>query len=186
MLKSDKKFIQAYTLIEAMITIFIAAIIVAFGTPSYVESAANKRLVSSAGEISYSISAARQEAVARLEAVSVCPSDDGSTCKKVPWQNGWIVFVDVNENLVVDAGEEILFKNEALHSRIVVNTSEDFEEGFTIRQNGRLDIYNTQHIVICDDRGATDWSRSVVVTFLATNHIFSLKDAGLTSCTGAT
>jgi type IV fimbrial biogenesis protein FimT len=52
---------------------------------------------------------ARSEAVKRSVRVTVCKSADGATCAAGGgYEQGWIVFVDPNNNATVDAGEQLI------------------------------------------------------------------------------
>ena len=54
---------------------------------------------------------ARAEAIKEGQTVTVCVSSNGATCAGAAvstWQNGWIVFSDVNNDHTVDAGDAIL------------------------------------------------------------------------------
>ncbi len=82
-----------FTLLELMLTVGIAAILLAIGVPSF-------RYVTTANRASSEINAllgdmqfARGEAIREGQAVSICPSNDGATCLVTTiWNSGWIVF----------------------------------------------------------------------------------------------
>ena len=53
----------------------------------------------------------------------------------------------------------------------------------TYRPNGMTNLSSTQTVVLCDDRGFSDQSRSVVVTLLGKSSHLSARDAAQTTCT---
>lgn len=88
-----RKYQLAFTLIELMITVAIAAIVLAIAIPSFNTQILNSRSVALGEELASAINYARSEAVKRGARVSICASGDGVGCNGA-WTNGWIVFVD--------------------------------------------------------------------------------------------
>ena len=79
-------------------------------------------------------------AVKRSAQVSVCASgdtDDGdsATCGATSWANGWMVYVDANQNNTRDSGEEILKAQGALDPSQIINTGAGL--GLTITYDKR-------------------------------------------------
>jgi type IV fimbrial biogenesis protein FimT len=62
-----------------------------------------------------SLQLARSEAIKRGGRVAMCKSADGADCvRSGGWEQGWIVFHDLNNNARVDAGEAVLQREQAL------------------------------------------------------------------------
>ncbi len=91
---------RGFTLIELIITVAIAAIVMAIGVPSFQGMMRNNRAATQANEMISALNLARSEAVKRGRRVSLCPSSNGTGCSGTDWKSGWIVFVDTS---VVDA-----------------------------------------------------------------------------------
>jgi type IV fimbrial biogenesis protein FimT len=89
MLKRHKGF----TLIELMITVAIAAIVLAIAIPSFTSQIANNRSAALGEDFATAVNFVRSEAVKRRGRVSLCASADGATCAGA-WTDGFIVFVD--------------------------------------------------------------------------------------------
>lgn len=84
-----------FTVIELMITLFIASILVAIAVPSYELLITRNRLVSELNQFVASLHLARSEAIKRGLTVRACTSSDGATCVTTGnWDQGWIVRVD--------------------------------------------------------------------------------------------
>lgn len=83
---------SGFTLIELMITLVVAGILVTIGVPSYLTVSQNARASELASGLTSAVALARAEAIRRGEPVSVCPSDDASTCSG-SWTDGWIAIV---------------------------------------------------------------------------------------------
>ncbi len=90
---------RGFTLIELMITLLLAAIILALGVPGFQDIVRNNRAATQSNELISALSLARSEAVKRGARVSLCPSTDQATCTGgTNWANGWIVFRDIAAN----------------------------------------------------------------------------------------
>jgi type IV fimbrial biogenesis protein FimT len=85
---------EGFTLIEALVTISVAAILMAIAVPSFNNATLTSRLRASASELAASAHLARSEAIKRNAVVTMCMSADGSNCATSGgWQQGWIVRV---------------------------------------------------------------------------------------------
>lgn len=91
-----------FTLIELMVTITVAAILMTFAVPSFVEFQRNSELTSVTNTLTASLNAARSEAMKHGTNAMVVPTDSSA------WRNGWRVFVDKNLNQEFDAGVDAL------------------------------------------------------------------------------
>lgn len=94
---------RGFTIVELMVTLSIAALILAIGAPSFNEFRRNNRLTGTANDFLGAVQTARTEAIKRQLQVSVCPSanpnDASPTCTNGAF-TGWIAFVDPDGNCV--------------------------------------------------------------------------------------
>lgn len=98
---------HGFTLIELMITLGIAAILLTVAVPSFNTTIKNNRLVTHTNLLVSSIGLARSEAVKHGRTAIVCVSNDQATCTgETNWELGWMVWVDVDGDTFLDAGEE--------------------------------------------------------------------------------
>lgn len=106
---------QGVTLIELLVAMSILTILLAVGVPSFSQFTANSRLEGYANTLFSHMSLARSEAVKRNTRVVVCKSSDNSTCANSgDWSQGWIVFVDLDNDASVAIGEQIITTMSAL------------------------------------------------------------------------
>lgn len=99
MIKINK--IQGFTLLELMITLAIAAIITTIGLPSFTGLMRDSRMTTNVNDFLTALSYARSEAATRNVDVIV-QSKSGIN---LDWKQGWDIYIDVNSNNIVDAGE---------------------------------------------------------------------------------
>lgn len=90
-----------------MVTLAVAAIVVTVAVPSFRAIVQNNRAATQANELVTALNLARSEAVKRGVSVSMCPSSNQDTCSG-GWADGWIVFVDPNNDGVRQSTEVLL------------------------------------------------------------------------------
>lgn len=101
-----KKY-SGFSVIELMVVLAVAAIIVGIAIPGMVQFLAERSLVSDVSKFNVAVAFARSEAVTRGQPVTLCPSGNGATCDAtLQWQDGWIVFRDINGDGAVDLGTD--------------------------------------------------------------------------------
>lgn len=71
---------RGFSLIEMMVTIVVLAIVMAIAFPSFTALINSSRLSSAANELSASLQLARSEAVRNNASVTLCRSNDGTSC----------------------------------------------------------------------------------------------------------
>tara|TARA_R110000787_G_scaffold42536_18_gene104614 strand:+ start:427 stop:1005 length:579 start_codon:yes stop_codon:yes gene_type:complete len=129
--------IHAFTLIEMLVTIAIAAILLALAIPSFRESTLNNQRAARVNELVTELNYARTQAVSLRQTVSLCRVANPGTpvCGSGNgWEDGWVIFVDNNSDGAIDAGEDILRRHGALIS--AAEQAKPSSQKFTIRGNG--------------------------------------------------
>ena len=180
------------TLIELMITISIAAILLAAGTPSFMKMLAKNKLEAQASDFVSGLNTARSEAVLRNVRVTMCRSSDGASCSG-DWEDGWIVFDDAGANPgVVDAGENIILVNDGFDHALytlrgnnnVSNRISFGAQGYSLGFNGQLALcFDEDH----DGTGDFDDENGRVTIISSSGRIRTVDpsdgDVSLASCT---
>jgi type IV fimbrial biogenesis protein FimT len=157
---------HGFTLMELMISVSIAAILLALAVPSFRTVVLDSRRTALVNELLSSLQMARGESLKLSRRVTVCPSTQAPdsavaspTCASATaaWSTGWLVYVN-NDNTYAlpepDVGEAILHRG--------VNGA----EGITVKANVTDFSYRpfqaamaTGTITICDPRAASDPSQ---------------------------
>lgn len=120
---------QGFTLLELLVTIAIAAIVMAIGIPNYKSVISRNRLTSYNNEVITSLNFARSEAVKRGESVSMRKLDTDSatgTTDTVEWEDGWDVFTDADSDGKFETGDTLL------------RTFDPLPQGYTLRGNNNF------------------------------------------------
>jgi type IV fimbrial biogenesis protein FimT len=105
---------RGFTLIELMVTIAVAAILVAMAVPGFQSAVNGNRLATAANEMVASLQTARVEAIRRNRRVAVCTSANANagtnaTCSSAG-VDGWITFVDANTDGDFDKAGDTLVR----------------------------------------------------------------------------
>ena len=96
-----------FTLIELMVTVSIAAILLAVAAPSFVAFQRNSELTSATNSLLAGISAAKGEAMKRGLSAVIVPASDSD------WSKGWKIFVDRDANQAFSAATDTLIAEHA-------------------------------------------------------------------------
>lgn len=97
---------RGFTLVELMVAIAITAIILTLGVPSFRTMLQNNRSLALSNPFISALNFAKTEAIRRATFISFCAAANSSlnACGSASaWPNGWIVFIDVNNNGVIDS-----------------------------------------------------------------------------------
>ena len=141
--RSGRKRISGITLLEVLTVITIVSILMALGVPSYQYVTSSNRISGEVNALLGDLQYARAEAIKEGQTVSVCASTNLTTCSgTTTWQNGWIVFSDVNGSGAVDsANDQILRVQRAFPLGDTFNANKGMKfvtfnrEGFALNLN---------------------------------------------------
>lgn len=99
---------MAYTLVELSITILVLSILVTLALPYYHEMKANQERRTIFRQVVGSIQLAKQHAAIHHTNVVMCSSQDMQNCKEAMWEQGFILFLDSNQNRQLDLNETLI------------------------------------------------------------------------------
>jgi type IV fimbrial biogenesis protein FimT len=107
-----KGHVSGFTLTELVVTMSVAAILLAIAIPSFKYVTVSNRISTELNGLVGDLQYARSLAIKQGLQVTVCISTDGKSCGGAvvgsTWQSGWIVFLDSNGNQFVDVGESVM------------------------------------------------------------------------------
>jgi type IV fimbrial biogenesis protein FimT len=151
-----------FTLIELMVTLSVAAILMAIAIPNLRNFIRNNRLTSGVNDLLHSIQVARTEAIKRQQGnVVVCGTTDPGagtaalTCTYNTFR-GWFVFQDTNGNWQRDANEPVIETHTLIDASVTVKSDANGNivsfspSGFANPAGAQVP---TATVVMCDVRG---------------------------------
>jgi type IV fimbrial biogenesis protein FimT len=114
---------NGFTLIELIVTISVAAILLALAVPSFQSLMISNRITAQTNDLVSDLAFARSEAIKRGATVTVCYANTATSCGAgTDWTQGWMVFVDAGT--AGDAtGDTILRLHEALRGNNTLTSS---------------------------------------------------------------
>lgn len=102
---------NGFTLVEAMVTLAVAAILLAWAVPSMQSFISRNQMSTEVNNFMASLYFARSEAVKRLQNVKLCPANASYTeCTGTQWHSGWILFVDLDNDDKVTNGTDVVIQ----------------------------------------------------------------------------
>jgi prepilin-type N-terminal cleavage/methylation domain-containing protein len=140
--------VAGFTLIELMFVLALLGIVLSIGAPAMQTMVINNRISTAAGDLMSDFTFARATAISRSRRVGICASADQATCNGASWQNGWIIYIDLNANGAYDPGTEAppVRVHEALASGLTMTPSPN-ALFVTFRPSGPADAART--FVVC-------------------------------------
>lgn len=147
------------TLVELLIVVVLAAILMSIGVPSYKYVTNSNRMSTEINSLLGDLQYARSEAVREGQYVTVCVAQSTNPASPscaasgtATWQNGWIIFADVNNNGTIDASEPVLRIQNALTSSDTLVAS-PATSTITFEKEGFVHMGNATTRVTLNDSG---------------------------------
>ena len=151
---------NGFTLLDTLTTVTILVLVVTVGMPSMTSLIRGNRIVSDTNSFVASINTARAEAVKSVVQVTMCKSRDQTNCDDTAsWHDGWIVFVDIDEDESRDltvTPEALIGVHEALEGSNTLRSAA-FANWIAFRPNGLAigSASNAGTFSLCNEAGAS-------------------------------
>ena len=157
------KRVNGFTLIELVVTMAVAAILVAVAVPNMRTFIQNGRINTQTNDLIGDVSLARNEAIKRRLVTGICKSTNGTSCAGGgDWNGGRIIFVDLNRDSAWDANDLVLRFRGPLSSTATdtLNANPSLNDPILFGINGSpINVGADGFFVFCDDRGETKGKR---------------------------
>ena len=145
-----------FTLVELMVTIAVAAIVVALGVPSFMRTLARHTIASQAEELQDAVRIGRNEAMKRSGPVVLCRTEESnpSHCAGSggSWQT-WVLFTDVARSGAFAAGDSVLRQRQEASRRTTVTGD---VASIRFEATGIAHADTGSAVFVLGERGATD------------------------------
>jgi len=110
---------HGFTLVEVLSVAAMASVVLSVAVPSLRTLIDSVAVTSAANDLLGDLYLARSNAVNRRQRVAVCRSADGDSCAASGgWEQGWLVFVDTDNDGLRTVGEPLLHRQQALRSSV--------------------------------------------------------------------
>lgn len=155
--------LRGFSMIELIIVVLIASIILSIVAPKLGRISTRAHLNSVQRSLISTLFFARAEAIKRGSDVTVCPSNDSATCleRSAPWNDGWIIFLDIDGNGTFDSSDDQLIRATVIPR--VASVVWSGTRSITFQGEGNV-VENSQgNLRICDLNGDFSITRGVTV-----------------------
>lgn len=181
---------SGFTLIELMVTISVAAILLTVGIPSMLDLIKTNRRAAAANSLVAEIQRARGTAASRGLVTMLCHSTDSSSCSgqaDPDWANGWILFIDDNQdatndptdgNGIKDAGEDVVSTIAARNGVTMPSNRSEFRFNPGFQSSGTI----AGTVAVCVEKNNAS-ARWIVVSTLGRPRLKDAFGTGDPDCT---
>jgi type IV fimbrial biogenesis protein FimT len=178
---------RGVTLIELVAVMGIVAVLMAIGIPSYKYVTNANRISSEINGLLGDLQFARSEAIKEGRTVSVCVSSDAASCSSSStnnaWNNGWIVFSDVNgDGILQTANGDLLLR--AQRTFAGTDTFNANVAAITFNREGFASVTNGTLITLHASPATQGSTRCLSITLigLITSEKYGVVDAAGNTC----
>jgi type IV fimbrial biogenesis protein FimT len=145
---------HGFTALELIVTMTIIAVLLTAGVPAFKNYAWNLRMKTAMDLLQSDLKLARGNAISHNIRTVICPATDSNDCSgQSAWQDGWIVFTDLNGDRHRQEGEPLLKQSGAVELMTISSSSS--RNNLRFFPNGTAPASNAS-IAFCDGRGATE------------------------------
>lgn len=171
-------------MIELMAVLAIASALLVVAIPMFRTQVQNSRMSAAATDLLSTLMSAKAEAVGRNYPVQVCIRNEAADgcANNGQWEDGWLAYVDANDDGALDAGEDILQIHSPLSAGTTARATGTLANSVTYRPNGLTSLSGTESLVICDARGFGTNSRILTVSILGKVSILKVEESGVGTC----
>lgn len=143
---------RAFSLQETIVTLAVVGTVATLAIPSFQKLVSSQRMAGAINTLITALYLTRSEAIKRGQAAVLCPSSDGRGCTNggSNWEDGYLLYVDHNDNREVDANEPVIQVFAAVERMRLRNTSS--HDHVRYKANGMATLTNATFI-FCDIHG---------------------------------
>ncbi|NUO75409.1 MAG: hypothetical protein HOQ32_05280 [Lysobacter sp.] len=111
------------TLLEALLALFLAAILIALAVPAFARSLERARIAGVQMAMSESFMTSSRTAISGGTATVLCPSAGDSGCAdSTDWSTGWMIYADVDGDRSYSRADVVVHRSPALRGLRLLST----------------------------------------------------------------
>jgi type IV fimbrial biogenesis protein FimT len=157
---------RGFTLLEALVVLALLAVLLSLAAPSLQGLRHKHQMQSQAEQLQSSLMLARTEALRRQQRVTLCVRESaaggGPDCATAgTWAQGWVVFVDGNDNGRREAAEAVLQLQEALPGFLTLQGNATVDRYISYGPQGRSQsttgAFQAGTLTLCGEGQAHVW-----------------------------
>jgi len=173
-----------YTLLELLVAVTAALVLLLVAAPSISGVITSVKLTTASNNFLSHIYLARSEAIKRNGRVVLCKSADGATCAASGgWEQGWIVFHDTNNNGIIDNGELVIARQQALPPALRLTGNQNVAKYVSFEPNGSTRLvgggFQAGTLTLCRHSTASNEARQIILNAVGRPRVQKLQ---ITSC----
>lgn len=154
---------QGLSMLELIIVLMLIAIVMTYAVPSYQLMMQRQHMRISKDSLNTSLVLARNTSITRNQQVMLCPTNDGLSCEGEKFEQGWIVFFDLNKNAQREPSmEALIWVQNKLHKNLTVRASSAYKNGIAFTPNGRLARGFSGNVILCA-QGSTEYAIKIIM-----------------------
>jgi type IV fimbrial biogenesis protein FimT len=171
-----------FTLLELLVAVTAALVLLLVAAPSMSAAITSVKLTSTSNNFLSHIYLARSEAIKRNGRVVLCKSADGATCAASGgWEQGWIVFHDTNNNGVIDSGELVIARQQALPAAFRLTGNQNVAKYVSFEPTGVTRLvgggFQAGTLTLCRQSAASNEARQIILNAVGRPRVQKLQIA---------
>ena len=160
LLHHPRNAMRGFTLLDMLIAVIILALVLGIAIPGLTHAVARVRAVSARTALTAALFDAQRNATVLGRQVIVCAGDDGGCSGGTDWSDGWIVFIDDNQDRQRGPAERIVRREPKLPRGVGLHGALG-RSRVAYLPNGSNAGSNTT-FTLCDRRGPQDAERLIL------------------------
>ena len=158
-----------FTLSELLVVLSIVGLLQTLAVPAMRSVVDSIRLSMATQTFLSYLHQTRGEAIKRNARVVLCKSDTGSRCVRTGgWEQGWIIFHDVNNNAVVDTGETVVQREPPLGKALRLTGNIQIESYISFTPSGNTSTtsgaFQAGTLTVCRESADRTQARQIVIS----------------------
>jgi type IV fimbrial biogenesis protein FimT len=175
---------RGFTLLEMLVVMIITVVLVGIAVPSLAGAMNSIRLSSASNSFLSYLHLARSEAIKRNSRVALCKSADSLSCTATGgWDQGLIIFHDLNNNGWLDAGETVIQRSQAFPSTLRMAGNLNVSRYISFAGNGATKLvgggFQAGTLTVCRESDSAGQGRQIILNAVGRPRVQKVE---LTAC----